>query len=214
MRFLRTILVVGFVVAFAQASAQEPNASSEMSIRALVEEMVSVCENHVAESKSRFDAGMIDSGVLDAARIKLLEARIRLVELDKASPQDESTETKLGRPETDDAIRTLLEEMIAVREADLKLAEQRYEVGIIGPYEVELAKVRLSEARVRLYEHSRDGGRVLRELNTLLESWARVATHSERMIQLGVERLGADADARIALLNTRIRLIEARRKYE
>lgn len=103
--------------------------------------------------------------------------------------------------------------MIALREKDLALVNARHETGRVSPHEVELAEIRLSQARIRLADRKGNSTRVIEELEALVKRWDRVVKFSEDFLAVGRD-IRLNADAQVAALETRIRLIEAKEKYE
>jgi outer membrane protein TolC len=210
MRRFRVVFFSLLLIAFLHACAQDAEPAADPEVRSLLEDMVAACEQHAADTENRYEAGIIDSRELNLARIKLLEARIRLAEYDDRTAED-AIPPDAG---ADEAVLTLLEEMVAVREEDLANLKILSDIGRASPYEVAQARIRLSDARVRLAEHQNDGETVVNELESQLEDWAEVVQYSEHLAAVGREASGDGADAKVGLLEAKIRLRAAKKKYE
>ncbi len=177
-------------------------------VQQLREELVDVCEAYVAQIENKETLGLIGNDDLNYARMKLLEAQLKRAELNGPAVNARSDEA------ASQAIIELIEDAIALRETDLERSKTKLEVGLnIDPYDVELAQIRLGEVQLQLATAKNDGAAVIAALESLIRYWDSAVEKSERLFESGF----ADKpyiDAQVAAIETRIRLLEAKRDYK
>jgi len=100
------------------------------------DKLVQIATDELEATRTRFEAGVVSTADLHAAQVGLLEAQI-----ERARMQDDRSE-----------VVRLLEELIKVREAEVKSIRDLFEVGRVPPSSVHAALKGLAQAQASLEE--------------------------------------------------------------
>lgn len=204
----RFYLVLGIVL-LGTSSCQPTDPAPESSeLDRLRQDLVDVCETYVAQIETKHDLGVVGMEELNYARIQLLQAQLNLEESNMATQSQPAPHDDNGARQT---TIELIEEAIRIRERDLNESQVRLEAGLmVDPYDVELAQIRLGEVQLQLATAKNDRAAIVATLEALIQYWDKAVAKSERLFDAGLAHKPY-VDAQVAAIETRIRLVEAKR---